>query len=62
VFARFIVDRTRLKIEIAKSGVLKTPVPIYEQMGDISFMRPEFIEIVDRRFKEKKAELEKLLQ
>ena len=53
---------TRLKTETDESGRLKTPFEIYQHLGDISFMRPEFIEAVDKRFNEKKAELEKLLK
>jgi hypothetical protein len=62
IFAQFIIDYTRYKTEIDKAGRLETPFRIYEQLGDISFMRPEFIEAVDRQFKEKKAKLEKLLK
>jgi hypothetical protein len=61
-FAQFIVHYTRLKTEIDEAGRLKTPFEIYQHLGDISFMRPEFIESVDRRFREKKAELERLLK
>ena len=61
VFAQFIVDYTRLKAEIDESGRLKTPLEIYQHLGSISFMRPGFIKAVDKRFNEKKAELDKLL-
>lgn len=60
VFAQFIVDYTRGKTEYGESG-LKTPFEIYERLGSVSFMRPEFITAVDKRFKAKKAELKKLL-
>jgi hypothetical protein len=60
VFAWFIVEYTRYKTEYGESG-LKTPLVIYEHLGSVSYMRPEFIAAVDRRFKAKKAELEKLL-
>ena len=62
VCAQFIVDYTRLKTETDESGRLKTPFEIYQHLGDISFMRPEFIKAVDKRFNEKKAELDKLLE
>ena len=61
ICTQFIVDYTRLKTETDESG-LKTPFEIYQHLGNISFMRPEFIEAVDKRFKEKKTELEKLLK
>jgi hypothetical protein len=60
VFRQFIVDYTRLKTEI-EGGRLKTPFEIYQHLGSISFMRPEFIKAVDKRFNEKRAELDKLL-
>lgn len=60
VFAQFIVDYSRGKTEYGESG-LKTPLEIYEHLGSVSFMRPEFIGAVDRRFKAKKAELKNLL-
>lgn len=61
VFAQFVVDYTRSKTEHSASG-LKMPLEIYHHLGDVSFMRPEFIAAVDKRFKEKQAELEKLLR
>ncbi len=62
VCTQFIVDYTRLKTETDESGRLKTPLEIYQHLGSISFMRPEFIKAVDKRFNEKKAELDKLLE
>jgi len=57
VFRRFLVDYLRLKTEIDPQGKMLTPIEIYEHVGDISFMRPEFIERIEQRFQEKKAEL-----
>jgi len=62
IFSRFVVDHTRMKIEIGEAGQLKTPFEIYEHLGEISFMRPEFIGAVEKRFKEKQIELGKLLK
>jgi hypothetical protein len=55
------VQHTRLKTEL-EAGHLKTPNEIYQHLGDISFMPSQFVLAVDRRFKEKKAELEELLK
>jgi hypothetical protein len=59
-FALFIVDYTRHKTEFGESA-LKTPFAIYKLVGEIFFMRPSFIEAVDKRFKEKQSELRQLL-
>lgn len=56
-FKQFIVDYTRLKTEINEEGTLETPFMVYKRIGDISFMRPEVIELVRRRFHEKKRQL-----
>ena len=61
IFARFLVDYARHKTEYGE-GALRTPIAIYNLVGDVSFMRPEFIEAVDKRFKEKQAALQKLLK
>ena len=62
ILSRFVLDYKRHIIETDESGLLRAPLAIYEQVGDISFMRPEMIELVDIRFKSKKLELEKLLK
>ncbi len=62
VFAQFIVHYTRYKTEIDESGRLRTPLEVYHHLGKISFMRPEFIEAVDSRFKRKQAELKRLMR
>jgi hypothetical protein len=62
VFTQFVVDYTRMNTEVDETGRLKTPFEIYRHLGSISFMRPDFIKAVDKRFKEKKSELEKLLR
>jgi hypothetical protein len=58
-FAQFFTDYTRLQVEQSTSG--NTPFMLYEKLGPISFMRPEFIETVDVRFHNKRAQLESLL-
>lgn len=62
ILALFIVDYTRHKTEIEKTGKLTTPLEIYEHLGDISFMRPEFIDAINDRFLKKKAELDNYLK
>jgi hypothetical protein len=62
VFTQFVVDYTRMNTEVDETGRLETPFEIYQHLGSISFMRPDFINAVDKRFKEKKSELEKLLR
>ena len=60
-FSRFLLDYTRRKIETDQTtGVLKTPYGIFQQIGSISFMHPNFIELIKKRFKEKNAELQRL--
>jgi len=60
LFQQFVIDYTRLKTELDDSGKLKTPLEIYERVGEISFMRPDFIERVKAKFNSKKKEMEKL--
>lgn len=60
VFRQLLVDYTRLKTEWDNTGRLITPLPIYEYIGDVSFMRPEFIERVKLKFNIKKKELDTL--
>lgn len=65
IFERFMLDYLRTKIEINEGkGGLKTPHRIYSNLeksvGEISFMKPEFINRVKDRFNIKKAELKRL--
>jgi len=61
VFRQLVVDYTRLKTEVSNSGRLNTPLRIYKHIGDISFMRPEFISRVKEKFDAKKKELNSLI-
>ena len=56
-----LIDYTRLKTERDESGKLTTPMQ-YEYIGEISFMRPEFIKMAKDKFGKKKMELESLLK
>ena len=57
VFQQFVVDYTRLKTEISGTGKRTVPLRIYRRVGDISFMRPAFIERVRSKFNQKRNEL-----
>jgi len=59
-FQQFVVDYNRLKTERDESGKLKTPLEIYMHVGEISFMRPDFIQRVKTKFNSKKTEIENL--
>jgi len=56
-FQRFMVDYTRMRTELDPEARLKTPFLIYKHVGEISFMRPEFIERVESKFREKRKKL-----
>jgi len=56
-FRRFLVDYTRMRTELDPEARLKTPSLIYKHVGEISFMRPEFIEQVESKFREKRKKL-----
>lgn len=58
---QLIVDYTRLNTERDESGRLKTPIEIYNYVGEISFMRPEFIKRVKEKFDSKKKKLDELI-
>lgn len=61
VLSKFIVDYIRLKTETDDFGRLNTPLQIYEHIGSISFMRPEFITHIKEKFNTKKKELDALV-
>jgi|SRR3972149_9634171 len=61
VFMLFNEHYLRFNKEIEESGKLMTPDGIYEKIGDISFLRPEFIDRVKLKFQKKKTELKCLL-
>lgn len=60
IFQQFVIDYTRLKTERDESGTLKIPLEIYEHVGEICFMRPDFIQRVKTKFTAKKKEIESL--
>jgi hypothetical protein len=60
VFSRFLVDVMRLRTERDESGCYKLRLDVYDEVGEISFMRNEFIVRVREKFNLKKRELERL--
>lgn len=58
----FFEHHTRLNIEKDTDGKITTPFMIYQNIGDISFLRPEVIELIKTKFLNKKKELESLLK
>jgi len=59
-FSLFYEHYIRYKIELDESGKLETPMQIYKYVGDISFMRPEFMEKMEKRCEAKQKEYLKL--
>ena len=55
VFMLFNEHYLRYQKEIEEEEKLITPEGIYERIGDISFLRPEFIERVKLKFRNKKS-------
>ena len=62
LFLLFFEDRVRFITEKNDEGTLKTPIQIYDRIGDISYLRPEFIERVKSKFLIKKKELDNYLR
>lgn len=58
--SQFQVDFTRFKIEV--EGKLKTPHAIYKAIGDVSYMRPSMIELVNRKVHIKEERLRELMR
>ena len=61
-FAIFYENHIRLNIEKDENGRIRTPMPVLHKVGNISFMRPEFIKNIETKFTKKKQELENLLK
>jgi hypothetical protein len=60
IFLLFFEHRVRFTTERDEEGKLKTPSRIYSHIGDISYLRPEFIKRVKSKFLSKKQKLDKL--
>ena len=53
VFQQFIIDHLRMEREFKGQKPLETPLEIYFKVGEISYSRKEFMELVRKRFVEK---------
>jgi hypothetical protein len=53
VFLKYIIDHLRMEREFKAEQTLETPLEIYFKVGEISYFRMEFIELVKKRFMEK---------
>jgi hypothetical protein len=58
----FYEHHVRLTTERSESGRLKTPIRIQQQVGTISFLKPEVIDRIKMKSLSKKKELEKLVK
>ncbi len=62
IFSQFQVDYVRLQEELRDKAQMRTPDAIYDSLGAISYMRPEFISRVKGQFESKRARLAELLR
>jgi hypothetical protein len=53
VFQQFIIDHLRMEREFQAEKPLETPLEIYLKVGEISYSRTEFMNLVKKRFLEK---------
>ena len=56
-FRQFMVDYTRMRTEMGDQSKFRPPPSIYRRIGEISFMRPEFIKRAEAKFREKREAL-----
>jgi len=62
IFSQFQVDCVRLHEEVSEKVPIRTPDAIYDSLGDISYMRPEFITRVRDKVKLKQARIANLIK
>lgn len=55
IFQQFVIDYVRMEREFKKDLPLETPFEIYNKVGDISYSRQDFLDLVKRKFNSKKA-------
>lgn len=58
----FFEHHTRINVEKDMNGKITTPFRIYKNMGDISFLRPEVINLIKTKFFHKKKRIEDLVR
>ena len=61
VVLRFVADFVRMKTEVTEKGTI-TPFKIYQHLGGISYIHPNFIKAMENRFQQLKEELNKLIK
>jgi len=61
LFLTFFENHIRSSTERDKSGKLEIPLEIYKKIGDIYFLKPDFIKKVKEKFLDKKNEFDKLI-
>ena len=61
IVSRFLIDYVRMKTEVTEEGTI-TPRNIYQHLGGISFIHPDFINAMESRFRKLKNELHKLIK
>ena len=61
LFLTFFENHIRSSTERDKSGKLEIPLEIYKKIGDIYFLKPDFIKKVKEKFLDKKNEFNKLI-
>ena len=62
VFSQFQVDYVRHQEEVRDQGPMRTSDAVYESLGAISFMRPQFMSHVKRKFESKRSRLTERLK
>lgn len=59
LFQIFYEHKVRIETEREQNGRLKLPIPIYNKMGNISFLKPEVMDCIKKKFLDKKSKWEK---
>jgi len=59
-FQQFVVDYNRMKNEMDRPDGLRVDLRIYHHIGEISYMRPKFIELIKERFEIKYQQLQEM--
>lgn len=61
IFNKFIEHYKRLKTEFDQSGKLIIPPEIYKNIGDVSYMLPEFAQRVKEKYNQKRKKLDSFI-
>lgn len=60
VFMQFVIDHLRMEREFKVEQPLETPLEIYLKVGEISYSRKEFTELVKAKFLEKNKAIKRI--